>query len=400
MRFIITSAIAFLLCASSRAQDAATLAAREANQHAFELFQLFRQMTKGNFCFSPYSGHRVAAMLAEGAKGETQEQIMAMAHLSSDQKVRVVQSAALSKELSNSIGQGLSIDVANAIWMPAGNAFLPSFESMAKDQFGAASLLLPAGAPASSASMVNHWIREKTRGRITSLVGPGTFLPDHETALVVNTVYLKGVWDQPFEPAKTKPREFTQGSGSMSMLPMMLKTAMFGFSDSEFWQHLEMSFAGDACCMRFLLPRADGGRSGIEAALNVTLWDQVRRGEGLCEVNVMLPRFGFSTQLDMKGLWQVLGVRDAFERQKSDLTAMIAKKPCWISQVLHEATIEINEIGAVAAAATAAADPFGAPANEPPKPRRESFIANHPFLWTIEHRRTGLILFMGRFAGE
>ena len=396
----ITFAIALLLCAACPAQDAATLAAHEANQHAFELFQLFRQMTKGNFCFSPYSGHRVAAMLAEGAKGETQQQLLNMGHLPSDQAVRVAHTTSLKQELSRSTGQGLMIEVANAIWIPAGNAFLPSFVSTAKDQFGASSLVLPDGAPIRSAAMVNHWIRQQTRGRIASLVGPDVFDHDRQTALVVNSVYLKGSWGQPFELAKTKPREFTQGSGSKSMLPMMLQTAMFGFSSSETWQHLEMSFASGDCSMRFLLPRTDSGRNRIEAALNLTIWDQVRRGETLCDVNVMLPRFSFSTKLDLAGLWQMLGVRDAFEEQRSDLTAMIAKRPCWISQVLHEATIEVNEIGAQAAAATAAADPFGAPANEPPKPRRESFIANHPFLWTIEHRRTGLILFMGRFAGE
>jgi serpin B len=398
MKLIFT--IALLLCAACPAQDAATLAAHEANQHAFELFQLFRQMTKGNFCFSPYSGHRVAAMLAEGAKGETQKELIAMAHLTTDPAKRVAHASALREEFSRSTVQGLMIEVANAIWIPAGNAFLPSFVSTAKDQFGASSLVLPDGAPIRSATMVNHWIRQQTRGRIASLVRPDVFDHDRQTALVVNSVYLKGIWGQPFELAKTKPREFTQGSGSKSMLPMMLQTAMFGFSSSETWQHLEMSFANDDCSMRFLLPRSDSGRSRIEAALNATIWDQVRRGETLCDVNVMLPRFSFSTQLDLAGLWQMLGVRDAFAEQKSDLTAMIAKRPCWISQVLHEATIEVNEIGAQAAAATAAADPFGAPANEPPKPRRESFIANHPFLWTIEHRRTGLILFMGRFAGE
>ena len=112
----------------------------------------------------------------------------------------------------------------------------------------------------------------------------------------------------------------------------------------------------------------------------------------------MLPRFGFSTQLDLKGLWQTLGGRMVFDRGQADLTAMSPQRPASVREVLHEATIEVNELGAEAAAATAAvADPFG---EAPSGPRKVSFIANHPFLWTIEHRRTDLILFMGRFAGE
>ncbi|MCX6857224.1 MAG: serpin family protein, partial [Verrucomicrobia bacterium] len=65
----------------------------------------------------------------------------------------------------------------------------------------------------------------------------------------------------------------------------------------------------------------------------------------------------------------------------------------------HEASIEVNELGAEAAAVTVAAEPFGSP-SEKPKRRSALFVANRPFLWVIRHQPTGLILFMGRFAGD
>ncbi len=60
--------------------------------------------------------------------------------------------------------------------------------------------------------------------------------------------------------------------------------------------------------------------------------------------------------------------------------------------------MEVNELGAEASATTTAAEPFGNPEDKP-KRRSAIFVANHPFLWFIRHRPTGLILFMGRFAG-
>jgi serine protease inhibitor len=69
-----------------------------------------------------------------------------------------------------------------------------------------------------------------------------------------------------------------------------------------------------------------------------------------------------------------------------------------VNQVQHEATMEVNELGAEASATTTAAEPFGNPEDKP-KRRSAIFVANHPFLWFIRHRPTGLILFMGRFAG-
>ena len=72
----------------------------------------------------------------------------------------------------------------------------------------------------------------------------------------------------------------------------------------------------------------------------------------------------------------------------------------FISDISHEAMIEVNELGAEASAATSAAtDPFGGEPPGAPKRRKVSFIANHPFIWVLQHEATGLILFMGRYAG-
>jgi serpin B len=276
--------------------------------------------------------------------------------------------------------------------------FVPAFVRSAKEQFGAASEVFPSHDPVSSAALVNQWMREKTRGRIGSLVGPTSFTDNGSTVLLVNAVYLKGIWESPFEIAQTKPRTFTKAAGHASMLSTMHQRGIFAYGDSETWQCLEMRFAGNEFAMQFLLPRAETGRAAIESALNPDTWHKVELASINCEVNIMLPRFGFSTQLDMKGLWQALGAKTVFDRETADLTAMSPQRPASVRQVLHEATIEVNEVGAVAAAATvAAADPFGA---APQGPRKVNFIANHPFLWVIQHRRTGLILFMGRFAGE
>lgn len=398
MKIIAIIALLFATCCS--AQDAATLAAREANQHAFELFQLFRQMTKGNFCFSPYSSHRVAAMLTEGAKGETQKELISMAHLAIDAAERAARATALRQELAKA-GNGLILQVANSIWAPPETPILSDYVKLATDQFGATAQMLPAGNGVAAAAMVNGWLREKTDGRISFMVGPTTFTNAPGTALIVNAVYMKAAWEQPFEVAQTRPAQFFLGSGSRIMLPTMRQVAPFQYNESSTWQSLEMFFGSGEVSMTLLLPRDETAREQIEAKLHVPTWDSVTGHSAQIDVITAIPRFGFSTQLDMKGLWQTLGTRSAFEVPKADL-AGISSRPLRIGQILHEATVEVNETGAVAAAVTLApADPFGAKDEAPVEKRRlVSFIANHPFLWVIQHRRTGLILFMGRFAGE
>lgn len=98
-------------------------------------------------------------------------------------------------------------------------------------------------------------------------------------------------------------------------------------------------------------------------------------------------------------MWQFLGARTFFESGKAELSGMLASNGGFVKEVVHQATIEVNELGAEATAATLA-EPFAAAAAPaPPERRKVSFIANRPFLWVITHRSSGLILFLGRFAG-
>ena len=370
------------------------------NAHAWEMFQLFRQMTKGNFCFSPFSGHRVAAMLAEGAKGDTQRQLISLAHLATEKEKRAREGDIIRQELATGAASGgMSLEVANSIWTPPAATLDPDYVTWAGKRFGAVVQALPSSDAVGCASKVNQWIREKTRGRITDLVGPRVFQHDGNTVLLVNSIYLKSVWAQRFDPRATKPRAFTSATGSQEMLPMMVQRNGFSYADISSWQCLEMPFSGGDFSMTFLLPKSEANRAAAEAGLNPESWAKLLSELGHTDVSFMLPRFGFSTQVDLQGLWQAQGVSDAFDQTKADLSGLIPQKPCWVNQVLHEATIEVNEVGAEASAvAAAAADPFG-PAEEQLKPRTAIFVANRPFLWLVRHKTTGLILFMGRFAG-
>jgi serpin B len=65
----------------------------------------------------------------------------------------------------------------------------------------------------------------------------------------------------------------------------------------------------------------------------------------------------------------------------------------YISSVLHKAFIEINEEGTEAAAATAVV--MELLSNGETVSPRINFDCDHPFLFTIHHKETGTILFMG-----
>ena len=79
----------------------------------------------------------------------------------------------------------------------------------------------------------------------------------------------------------------------------------------------------------------------------------------------------------------------------ADFSGMTKAEPLYISAVLHKTFIAVKEAGTEAAAVTAVMmRPGAAPRRAEPVP----FIADHPFLFFIQHRQTGCILFAGRVA--
>ena len=71
----------------------------------------------------------------------------------------------------------------------------------------------------------------------------------------------------------------------------------------------------------------------------------------------------------------------------------ISNEPLWISAVVHQALVEVDEEGTEAAAATGAVAVTTAAVE---RPQRKVFRADHPFLFAIRNAATGDVLFLGR----
>ncbi len=378
------------------------LAAQAVNEHAFELFQLFRPLTEGNFCFSPFSSHQMAALLMTAADGDSRKELAALAHLKGDSAKETEDLSALRSALADTVRRGsLTMEMTNSLWAASPATYEPSFLSVSQTLFGASLQKLPAGNATASAAAVNLWVREKTRDRIPQIVGPSSFSDPAKSVIAVNTLFLKGRWKSPFELEKTKPREFHTPEKGAVMLPMMMQFAESPhYAESESWQFITLPMTDHEVRMLVLLPRNEAARKKIEAGLTLEHWNSIQNQNTDCDVNLMLPRFGYSTQLSLKALWHTLGVKSLFQKNTANLSKGLPGGGYFISDVAHEAMIEVNELGAEAAAVSAApADPFGDAPPAPPKRRIVTFNANRPFIWALQHDTTGVILFMGRYAG-
>lgn len=374
-------------------------AAGRINEHSWQMFRAFRQMTKGNFSFSPYSGHRLASLLAEAASGETQRQLIDFARLNPDKHERAKDETAVSEALRTR-NPGMALDVCNSIWVPSAATLAQGFTELASRLFSASVQKLPTDEAAACAAGVNAWIRDKTRGRISDVAGPQSFAAGTSSVVLVNTLHLQMAWAQDFDPRQTKRQAFLPPSRAQVILPMMKLEGRLDYAEGPAWQCIEMPFIGGDYAMIFLLARPDSDRDSVESALDMGAWARVIAGMGSRDAVISMPRFSFSTQLSLNELWRSMGVQDAFVSGKADFSGMIQGSPGFIGDIVHQTSVEVNELGARVAAATVAAEPFGDSPGSSAQTRPVVFTANRPFLWFVRHRHSGLILFIGRFAGE
>ncbi len=146
--------------------------------------------------------------------------------------------------------------------------------------------------------------------------------------------------------------------------------------------------------MVVLLPKkekaiSDFSRKEIDEALNAKMQLQ--------SVNIWLPKFKFETSYLMKTDLEKLGMPMAFS-DFADFSGVSKKTPLKISEVIHKAVVEEDELGTEAAAATAVVM-VETTSVGPPRPQPKYFHADHPFLFVIRHNATGAILFVGVLNG-
>ena len=108
------------------------------------------------------------------------------------------------------------------------------------------------------------------------------------------------------------------------------------------------------------------------------------------EAIVYLPRFKLNCRLELAKELAAMGMTSAFDAA-ADFSGMTGTRDLFISDVVHQAFVEVNEEGTEAGAATAVVMDRSASQTRTPE-----FRVDHPFMFLIRENRTGSILFLGR----
>jgi serpin B len=353
-------------------------------------FKLYSQFAKeeGNIFFSPYSITVALAMTLEGARGGTAAEMEKVLGLPED--------AAMRRKFfaldTDRLGSQLGVDMANAFWAQNDHKLLPRYTGVLKKYYRAEAFGADfAAAPDKTRLEINAWTADRTRGKVPDLF-PENSLTTLTKLVLVDAVYFKGEWKTAFDKARTAETDFFTAPESVVKVNMMQlsgENARFNYAESPGLQILELPYRNDRLSMLLLLP-AQGGLKELERTLSpeqLSAWKQ-----GLYEesVDVYLPRFVLNAKYNLPGTLAEMGMPAAFTLQ-ADFSGMDGKKDLYIRQAVHQGFVEVNEEGTEAAAATGVSMDL----KSMPMPAAR-FRADRPFLFLIQERETGRIIFMGR----
>jgi len=199
----------------------------------------------------------------------------------------------------------------------------------------------------------------------------------------------------------TKDEDFHVFPSETVRVKMMYMKAKFYYGENEDLrcQAIELPYAGGSLSMFILLP--DHSKTSLaEVEKRVTFDDLVNVKQKFemssLEVKLWLPRFKMDVRLSLAESLCDLGMSDLFKAGVADLSGLDGSKKLYVSKVLHRAVVDVNEEGTEAAAATAVEVVLCTSGFIGEKEIK--FRADHPFLFFIQHKPTGSILFLGRLA--
>ena len=371
---------------------------RDCNQFAIELYTRLSAGKATNVFFCPDSISSALAMTYAGANNQTRQQMAEVLHftLPPAKLHSTFEQLRLSAQSRND-QRGVEFKVANRLWGQSGNRFLPAFLQITRVHYGAELAQVDfAGETQAARESINAWVNKQTDNRIQDLLAPET-LSSATRLILTNAVFFKGQWTHEFAKLATKNLPFQIPSGNLISVPMMFQESELRYAAVDDLQIVELPYGKDSqISMLIVLPRKSDGILVLSKQItnnNVEHWCDAIKSQ---MVQLYLPRFRVSSDFQLKAVLESMGMTLAFDSKQADFSCMSGDEQLCLDSVIHKASLEVNEQGTVATAATAVI--AMTKTIEKPKATPVVFCADHPFMLLIRDNRTESILFMGQIS--
>jgi serpin B len=397
---------------------------------------LFSEFAKkpGNFIFSPFSIGTAMAMALSGARGKTEEELLKVLkqNLSRPQIEAASQKALATLQAYDTtsspefcgtnmhwtgarcegapiqgkcearavhqndlcIGEprkpSVKMLLANALMLPsaAGKLISRDYRDLLQKVYAAEAF------ENATLDEINAWVSRKTEGEIPGILGE---LPRGIAAVLLNAIYLKAGFAKVFKRASTVEAVFYLSPAKVVKTPTMHQTVELPLLRGEGYRATCLPFVERNLGFYVALPDNKDGilkiGERLDAAEQAKLMTRLA-AERPRDLDVAIPKFKIGFGADLTKPFRQMGLDIALSDDADFSGAAAAPGRIKIGDILHRASIELDENGIKAAAVTAITV-FQA-SRSITRPEVEPFVVDRPFIFFIADQATGAVLFEGR----
>jgi serpin B len=359
------------------------------NDFSFDIFARINEADPDkNLFISPLSISTALSMTANGAVGETKTGIKSTLHQGdlTDEEINISYKS-LANYLTN-LDPKVIMQLANSNWYKDDYHIKETFKNILLEYYDAEVKSADFSNP-NTKDQINNWIEDKTNGKISEMLDE---IPADAVMYLINAIYLKATWRYKFDENKTEKQNFYLSDGSAVKTDMMFSEGatvnVYYHADYTF---VELPYGNGQFTFSIILPKDSRKLDQIIEELDRDQLDGMIDLADTATYEVYLPKFKTEYKITLNEVLSAMGMEQSFGGAADFSQLFEENLDLFISKVLHQSFIEVDEEGTEAAAATVVQVELTSIGGGKPK-----IIADHPFAYFIREKHSNTILFAGK----
>ena len=350
--------------------------------------RLFKETNENgkNTLISPLSVLCALAMTANGAEGETREQMEAVLGMSVEELNLYLYS------YINSLPQGekYKLSVANSIWFKDDPRFTVNQGLLQAnaDYYGAEIYKSPFNNQ--TLNDINNWVKNETHNMIPKIIDE---IPEEALMYLINALAFEAEWTKIYEDDQVRDRTFTKEDGTEQDVELMYSTEGKYLEDRNATGFIKY-YSGRKYAFVALLPNEGVTVSEYVSSLDGSSLAAMLANAESRTVETAIPKFESEYTVEMSEILEAMGMPSAFDDKRAEFDGIgeWSEGPIYISEVLHKTYIQVGERGTKAGAVTSVRLD-GATSADPSEIKR--VYLDRPFVYMVIDCETNTPFFIG-----
>lgn len=375
---------------SEKLSPKATSLAERSSGLAFSLYQaMAKDQAVENILLSPVVVASSLGLVSLGGKATTASQAKAVlsAEKLRDEEVHTGLGELL-RSFSNNTARNVTWKLGSRLYGPSSVSFAEDFVRSSKQHYNCEHSKINFRDKRSALKSINEWASQTTDGKLPEVTKD---VERTDGALLVNAMFFKPHWDEKFHHKMVDNRGFMVTRSYTVGVTMMHRTGLYNYYDdeNEKLQIVEMPLAHKLSSLIILMPHHVEPLERLEKLLTQ---EQLKTWLGKLQkraVAISLPKGAVEVTHDLQKHLASLGLTEAIDKNKADLSRMSGKKDLYLASVFHATAFELDTEGN-----PFDQDIYGREELRSPK----LFYADHPFIFLVRDTQSGSLLFIGRLV--